>query len=618
MFFLLLGSILMLHAQTLDYKGGYQFPTTNEDAVLTGLRNVRGMDYHDNPLGDGTSAFAVTNYNDRGHVHVLKNIGDDAFELVWTSPLNDTTTGSVAPRYVTWGDLDNDGNIEIVAPMDRNGIVVYEWDGVAGSFNFGDAPALVIGTPVYPVDSAGTYSRVEYCEIGDFDGDGQNELSVAVNASNSAFDRYYIFSVDGEFEPGEPGFSVVNRENAIWAKGVGVYGVYGGGSPYAMIAANLDGEGNDEILIHAWNYGHATPVRVPDANTYVLADTTGLKAGKGKHYIYTTKPTDAVSLGGGTAVDVDGDGREEVYIPLFDSIKPNVIMIHYEDGDNTAIIDSSNFMLMDITDFQDTKFDLFGRAGYGDFDNDGKTNLYFAGRHDYYVMSSEFQGGDKLDPANWVNEILYTGDELDSLIYHTMTITDSLGTRDTAYTYTENFDGGTIAMKLYCQHTDADRDGYQDIIMPSQTWLDSVAVTVNTWNADSLKYFAETYNVLEPNRISIRFLESNTLYTGIEAKEATVISPDMYRLEQNYPNPFNPTTNIQFFLPINKQISLIVYNSLGQKVKTLINNELYISGDHQMAWDGTNESGVKAASGVYVYELRYGNFKQTRKMTLVK
>jgi flagellar hook assembly protein FlgD len=112
-------------------------------------------------------------------------------------------------------------------------------------------------------------------------------------------------------------------------------------------------------------------------------------------------------------------------------------------------------------------------------------------------------------------------------------------------------------------------------------------------------------------------LESSVA-SGLEAKDFSVVTPTDYVLEQNYPNPFNPTTNISFVLPINKKISLTVYNTLGQKVKTLVNNEVLVAGKHDVTWDGTNESGAKVASGMYMYTLKFGNFTKSKRMMLVK
>ncbi len=595
-----------LQAQTMDYKGGYQFPTIDQDSVLSGLRSIRGSDYNANPLGDGVPAIVVTNYHDNGHIHIFKNAGNDAMELVWSSPDLDSTTSTVVPRSVTWGDLDNDGIIEVMANFGGNGIVIFEWDGVAGSWNFGDAPARIIASPLFPADSA-SYIQSEHIETSDIDGDGKNELYLSSNFSGSTYDGYYIYSIEGTYSTGDPGFSSVTRE-AVWHKNRGEYAVYGGGTPYAAVAANLDGTGNPELVLENWNYGHVSVVRIPSADTYLLADTTG-----GHHYIYGNYPDDCVSLGGGTAFDIDGDGRDEVYFPLY-SANGLVEMVHFEEGDDLSTIDSSNIFMLTPNGSASGRFDFFGRAGFGDWDNDGKPNLYFAARHGNYVMSAEFQGGDKTDTLAWTYETIYDGTDLDNSVYSAMAIKDSAGIADTSFTLQAESEG-TIAFQLSAFKTFFDDDKYEDILMPSQTWKDSIDVTKYAWNGTS--FDTTEYKIVEPHRISLRMLESSEV-NSIKAKDLTVILPSDYKLEQNFPNPFNPTTKIQFYLPINKRISLTVYNALGQKVKTLINNQIVTKGTHFAEWNGTNNAGVKVATGMYVYELKYGNFTKHKRMMLVK
>ena len=97
-----------------------------------------------------------------------------------------------------------------------------------------------------------------------------------------------------------------------------------------------------------------------------------------------------------------------------------------------------------------------------------------------------------------------------------------------------------------------------------------------------------------------------------------IITPDDYKLENNYPNPFNPSTSISFKLPLQKKISLKIYDMLGREVATLINNEVYEPGNFKITWDGTNNYGSKVASGNYIATLTYGNYSKSIKMTLLK
>ena len=94
-------------------------------------------------------------------------------------------------------------------------------------------------------------------------------------------------------------------------------------------------------------------------------------------------------------------------------------------------------------------------------------------------------------------------------------------------------------------------------------------------------------------------------------------TPKTYALEQNYPNPFNPETRIRYQIPEGSHVGIAIYNLLGQRVRVLL-NEAQAAGVYDIIWDGTNDSGVKLASGVYVYRMKAGNFTQIRKLILMK
>lgn len=93
--------------------------------------------------------------------------------------------------------------------------------------------------------------------------------------------------------------------------------------------------------------------------------------------------------------------------------------------------------------------------------------------------------------------------------------------------------------------------------------------------------------------------------------------PNKFQLYSNYPNPFNPTTTIGFDLAETSEVSLIIYNSVGQKVRTLV-AETKPSGSHQILWDARNDKGVQVPSGIYIYHIKAGNFTQSKRMMLIK
>ncbi len=93
--------------------------------------------------------------------------------------------------------------------------------------------------------------------------------------------------------------------------------------------------------------------------------------------------------------------------------------------------------------------------------------------------------------------------------------------------------------------------------------------------------------------------------------------PETYSLSQNYPNPFNPTTTIKFSLPVGGDVRLDVYNVLGQRVRTLVDKFLP-AGEHEVVFDGKNDSGGHVATGVYFYRIVTKDFTESKKMVLIK
>lgn len=93
---------------------------------------------------------------------------------------------------------------------------------------------------------------------------------------------------------------------------------------------------------------------------------------------------------------------------------------------------------------------------------------------------------------------------------------------------------------------------------------------------------------------------------------------DGFHLSQNYPNPFNPSTTIQFSLPTQTDVRLEVFNTLGQRVKTLIANEVFSAGTYTVEWHGVNEHNRTVPSGMYIYRITAGEFVESKRMMFLK
>ncbi len=93
--------------------------------------------------------------------------------------------------------------------------------------------------------------------------------------------------------------------------------------------------------------------------------------------------------------------------------------------------------------------------------------------------------------------------------------------------------------------------------------------------------------------------------------------PDVYALHQNYPNPFNPTTTLRYDLPDDAMVTITVYNMMGRVVCDLVSRQ-QTAGYRSIQWNATNNTGQPVSAGVYLYTIEAGEFRQTRKMVLLK
>ncbi|MDZ7721851.1 MAG: FlgD immunoglobulin-like domain containing protein [candidate division KSB1 bacterium] len=94
-------------------------------------------------------------------------------------------------------------------------------------------------------------------------------------------------------------------------------------------------------------------------------------------------------------------------------------------------------------------------------------------------------------------------------------------------------------------------------------------------------------------------------------------APNEFSLHQNYPNPFNPVTTLTYDVAKATDVTIVVYDVLGKKVKTLVQAK-QAAGTHSVNWDGTNDAGLRVSSGVYFYQMKTTDYTKTQKMMLLK
>jgi len=150
-----------------------------------------------------------------------------------------------------------------------------------------------------------------------------------------------------------------------------------------------------------------------------------------------------------------------------------------------------------------------------------------------------------------------------------------------------------------------------------EAWV-KVAFVEGHGNSNSPKLYSFTdKNLIGGSKFVYRLKQIDIDGTFEYSDEVEIeVLPTKYELMQNYPNPFNPATKIRFSLPEDAKIAINIYNILGEKVASVLNEELK-AGFHEVDFT-SNSAGYRLSSGVYIYAIEAKNFSQVKKMILMK
>ncbi len=129
-------------------------------------------------------------------------------------------------------------------------------------------------------------------------------------------------------------------------------------------------------------------------------------------------------------------------------------------------------------------------------------------------------------------------------------------------------------------------------------------------------YYALNYNFI--NGVTAHRLGDNSLVTSVEENYKNQSLTKGFGLVSNYPNPFNPSTKIVFTLPQQDVVDVTVFDVLGRKVATLVNNQVMQSGQKTVEWNGTDNRGNQLSSGIYIYQIKSSQYQVNKKMMMLK
>ena len=455
----------------------------------------------------------------------------------------------------------------------------------------------------------------EQITTADVDGDGIEELLFGNNGQDPIYDSWYVVTAS---DLGTPlsSFTLEARWTTLSDTVDAV--ARGGGSPFGIVPADFDGDGTFELAMTSWNNLNFTNVDVTGPNMY--------ESPSGENVFFQASEFDDVAYFGCTVVDMNEDGDDEVYCP---SWQFSIALINYEKGEDPLTITKDN-VVYPIAGFPSNReFQYYGLT-HGDIDGDGSIELigsgdpytpqaFEAGSTPKWVRIVDYdKSGDVEDPGNYkVRDIEFPMPT--EMIFDTVN-RDSAGVKTTYYTTTyrdDGIDAGGIHAGKFAFLGDVDNDGHTEVAMSISGVPDSIYVYNEVYSAtDSMFVRTKVSATPNPSRVFMKVLSSDGISTSIT--DERVIIPTDFELHSNYPNPFNPSTSFSFTIPLDKRVSVRIYDMNGRLVRTLINDEFYSQGTHSVTWNSLSDAGIQVASGQYIYTLEWGQFRHARRMVLVK
>lgn len=158
-------------------------------------------------------------------------------------------------------------------------------------------------------------------------------------------------------------------------------------------------------------------------------------------------------------------------------------------------------------------------------------------------------------------------------------------------------------------------DGSSITISQGQTVNIPLSITLNSaWNADHCKVVVFVQDNSDKKVQNAEVINVDEI-TGVDDGKESV--PTEFSLAQNFPNPFNPSTTIRYAVAEKSAVTLRIFNTLGEEIRTLVSDSRE-RGVYEVAWDGRADNGKEVPSGLYFYQLTAGNFTATQKMLFVK
>lgn len=467
--------------------------------------------------------------------------------------------------------------------------------------------------------------------LGDITGDGCSDILATINGSSPAFPSPSFLFLGGQTPPAQfiarfDGFSVHMAEmgdvNADGFPDLGGYYLYPQRFSIFLGGPDIDDRADWSVANHV-----SMAAMCADLNADGVKDipvSVNLADGDVNVFAYQTLPSGvpdctisdtASNFGFNLAVgEFNGDGYDDLAIVVAGVRTPVLIKFYWGGPAFDTVADLVISIPNSGAGHKIVPLKDFNGDGYGDLlvsgVNYGSWGIYFGGPNIDAFVDARFPAYD-----DYIRLVEAVGDINNDGLDDIVAAYSRVNHHEPASSCNIYLGGEIVHEQLT---PDAHIDGLD--IPGLQTFTTGSVSGIGDFNGDGLNDFAissQSLDSADVNRGAIN------IFSGWEKSVTDVpydfepTLPDNYQLAQNYPNPFNPSTTIQFALPAAGQTRLAIFNMLGRRVTTLIDNHL-AAGSYTLTWNGTSATGEQVASGVYVYRLQSGDYVTSRKMVLAR
>ena len=484
--------------------------------------------------------------------YLYRNNGNNTFTRISSGEIGNANYNS--GWGCSWADYNNDGYADlIVAAANNFGVVNH-----SSRFfqNNGNSTFSRIDTTLFTTQLA-PYTIPTW---SDYDLDGDIDLFIGSGPANGNLARDYLFDNLLE-ESGIPYFARIDT------------GIIGTDLVDGQVWNWVDYDNDGDLDAYLTNYRSSTPNNLyrNEGNQYFIK-TTEQQVG-----------TIVSDLGQGLANiwgDFDNDGDLDCIVTNDNA--PDKYYRNNNDGTFTSIARIESIL---------GNGPQYGITA-GDYNNDGFLDLYIPGTN----TTKGLYRNDSQNGNSWIN-IKCTG------------IGGSTGSNYSAIGTKVKAKATINGNAVWQMREISSQNSFNAMNMLNVHFGFGDALIIDSLIIEWTRGINDIYTKVEVNKL-YEAIEGQSLVTGVKDEDVPVAQS--FILEQNYPNPFNPVTQISYSVPFESFVTLSVFNSLGQKVKVLI-QENKPAGQHSVIFDAG-----ELPNGVYFYQLGLENFIQTKKMLLIK